>query len=264
MAVASDNVFPKVILDGVTSDPAAPSNDNWKLYAKPDGLYARSSNTIVGPLGSGGGAVATDAIWDAAGDLAVGTGANTAARLAKGAAGANLSTYNGVVTWNGGTSFPASPATGDRYWRSDLTEEFFYNGTRWLSTTLYIITLIPKSLPPYSANGTFMYCPAFDSTFDVWIEDVVIFHNTGATNTGAVYWTFSFDKATDAGGSSALVTANTSADSTSKYLDKRVAVNALYGTTSSNTWLILGGTKTGSPSNIDWLACYFTYRRVAA
>lgn len=36
---------------------------------------------------SGSSAVATDPIWDAAGDLAVGTGANTAGRLAIGAAG---------------------------------------------------------------------------------------------------------------------------------------------------------------------------------
>lgn len=34
--------------------------------------------------GGGGGAVATDAIWDAAGDLVYGTGANTASRLALG------------------------------------------------------------------------------------------------------------------------------------------------------------------------------------
>ena len=36
---------------------------------------------------SGGGSVATDAIWDAKGDLAVGTGANTASRLAVGTNG---------------------------------------------------------------------------------------------------------------------------------------------------------------------------------
>lgn len=44
---------------------------------------------LIGNLdetGSSGGSVATDAIWDAAGDLAVGTGANTAARLAMGSA----------------------------------------------------------------------------------------------------------------------------------------------------------------------------------
>jgi hypothetical protein len=43
----------------------------------------------TGPTGPTGAAasVATDTIWDAAGDLAVGSGADTAARLAKGAAG---------------------------------------------------------------------------------------------------------------------------------------------------------------------------------
>lgn len=39
------------------------------------------------PAGGGGGSVATDAIWDAAGDLAVGTGADAAARLAVGSVG---------------------------------------------------------------------------------------------------------------------------------------------------------------------------------
>lgn len=41
-------------------------------------------------IGVGGGAVATDAIWDAKGDLAVGTGANTAARLAVGSDGKQI------------------------------------------------------------------------------------------------------------------------------------------------------------------------------
>lgn len=52
-------------------------------------LYAcQSTNTwaLQGDGGGGGGSVATDTIWDAAGDLAVGTGADTAAKLAKGTA----------------------------------------------------------------------------------------------------------------------------------------------------------------------------------
>ena len=44
--------------------------------------------TFVG--GGGGGSVATDAIWDAKGDLAVGTGANTASRLAVGTDGKQI------------------------------------------------------------------------------------------------------------------------------------------------------------------------------
>jgi hypothetical protein len=51
-------------------------------------------------LTGAGGSVATDAIWDAAGDLAVGSGANTAARLAIGASnGMVLQRASGALAW---------------------------------------------------------------------------------------------------------------------------------------------------------------------
>lgn len=105
MTKASDNLFPKVLLDMQTSAPAAPSDADWKLYAMPDGVYARSSNAAVGPFGAVGvGAVATDAIWDAAGDLAVGTGANTAARLAIGTSGYVLTSNGTTAAWTAAAS----------------------------------------------------------------------------------------------------------------------------------------------------------------
>lgn len=52
--------------------------------------------------GGGSGAVATDTIWDAAGDLAVGTGADTAARLAISVPAADIVNVPGVV--NGETT----------------------------------------------------------------------------------------------------------------------------------------------------------------
>jgi len=53
------------------------------------------------PTGGGGGSgsVATDTLWDAAGDLAIGTGANTAARLAKGSSGTFLKAGASTVSW---------------------------------------------------------------------------------------------------------------------------------------------------------------------
>jgi hypothetical protein len=74
----------------------------------------------IGDLPSSGGSVATDAIWDAKGDLAVGTGADTASKLAVGnrkqVVRANSATSTGLeygpaVLWP--DLPPASPNTED-------------------------------------------------------------------------------------------------------------------------------------------------------
>jgi hypothetical protein len=64
---------------------------------------------------AGGGSVATDAIWDAAGDLVQGTGANTAARLALGTAGQVLKVNAGAtaVEWGAGAGDVATDAIWD-------------------------------------------------------------------------------------------------------------------------------------------------------
>lgn len=63
----------------------------------PDGTkFLRDDNSWQTPSGSG--AVATDAIWDAKGDLAGGTGANTAARLAVGTNGQVLTADSAETT----------------------------------------------------------------------------------------------------------------------------------------------------------------------
>ena len=51
------------------------------------------------PGGGGGGSVATDVIWDADGDLAVGSGPDTAARLARGAASSVLQPCGTTLAW---------------------------------------------------------------------------------------------------------------------------------------------------------------------
>lgn len=64
--------------------------------------------TRAGDVGASGTAsVGTDPIWDAAGDLAVGTGADTAAKLTKGADGTKLTMVGGAVVWKGVVSCKA-------------------------------------------------------------------------------------------------------------------------------------------------------------
>jgi len=72
----------------VTYTPAVATD--WDGDADPgnvDGALDQLAERVDDLEGAGGGSVATDAIWDAKGDLAAGTGANTAAKVT---AGANL------------------------------------------------------------------------------------------------------------------------------------------------------------------------------
>jgi len=94
----------EILSDGSTlSNPAA---DSRRLFLGEDGyLHLRdSAGNITDPIAPSSGNVATDPIWDAAGDIAVGTGANTAAKLASGAAGTVLTGAGvGVApTWAAG------------------------------------------------------------------------------------------------------------------------------------------------------------------
>jgi len=88
------------------SDFTNPAADYRRLFLGEDGqLHVRDSAGTVTAIGAG--SVATDAIWDAAGDLAVGSGANTAAALTKGS-------DNDVLTISASTHVPvwAAPAAG--------------------------------------------------------------------------------------------------------------------------------------------------------
>lgn len=156
--------------------PSTPAAGSVVTYAKSDGLMYSKDDAGVETLMSSGssGSVATDAIWDAAGDLAVGSGANTAAKLTMGAAGGAVSRVNGAVAWNSGTAFPTA-ATGDRYWRTDLGGEYYYDGTRWLSTAKYThpIGTSAGSLPLSASNTIHRTSHPHAGLSAIWVEKVV-------------------------------------------------------------------------------------------
>lgn len=100
MTKASDNAFPSILITEGT-EPSAPAAGKQRLYIDSTThhlMRTNSSGTETDIEGGSGGDVATDAIWDAKGDLAGGTGANAAARLAVGSNGQLLVAASGQTT----------------------------------------------------------------------------------------------------------------------------------------------------------------------
>lgn len=86
MAKFEDNLSPYLTVVEQSGTPANPSAGDQKLFVRTSDhvlCYVNSSGTVT-PVANASGAVATDTIWAAAGDLAVGTGSHTAAVLTKG------------------------------------------------------------------------------------------------------------------------------------------------------------------------------------
>lgn len=246
-----------------------PSTGNVAIYAKADGLMYSKDDAGTETLMSGGsGSVATDAIWDAAGDLAVGSGANTAARLAIGAAGGELARINGAVAWNAGTAFPTA-ATGDLYHRTDLSvPNWRYDGTRWRSAGSPPVLVLPNwnqtntgSSATQSGSLRAAVPPLLGGS-DHWLLDAELkfYVNGGTALSGSHKWVVTLVKTDSAASETTIATFNIDSGASSAWRTLTVNINALLGTTSFI--FAVNATKTGTPGNLLHHAT-LTYQHVA-
>lgn len=233
-------------------------------------LYACSTHSLIYrsdgsswatwmTIGTSTTSVATDPIFDAAGDIPVGTGADTAAKLAIGAAGGAVSRVNGAVAWNSGTSFP-SAATGDRYWRTDLGKEAYYDGTRWLCTCPHT-TDIAQTDHLLATSGDTFAINAIPTDYGIYlVKGWFSFLNSG-TNDGSNYWSCQlFSKTSASGGNtnrgSAVTTASSAA---SQWLSLPITLGIAMATTQVGLGAIVS--KTGASGALYWAAAV-EYRHI--
>lgn len=91
--------------------------------------------------------------------------------------------------WGAGTSFPGSPSAGDRYFRTDLGMEFYWDGTRWLTTTLYSYPIaVQSAVSPISATNT-LNAAYPHPTMSIWVQDLLFSSYVTTTSSGTQYWT---------------------------------------------------------------------------
>lgn len=203
---------------------------------------------------SASGNVASDSIWDAAGDLVVGSGSDTAARLAIGAVGGHVSRINGAVAWDSGTSNPGSAASGDRYYRSDLGLAIKYDGTRWVCMCPHELVIQTKDAVAYTGisattDPIARILVPYKGTYGLYMERWEFVSIVVTTNDGTKFWGLRLYWNTTGGSATNLATGvTTAADTPTNHVWHSEALGSVLDSTA--VYLGVSATKTSTPGNL--------------
>lgn len=209
--------------------------------------HKHSSNPVLSPSGTTWEQVASfrGSVWrEGASYSVIYGGVNSAITQARG----GNATLNVIGTGHSpnGTSFPSNPETNARFFRIDLGLEFYYDGSRWLTTTLYREPLaIQDALLPAVGTQGGLYLPLWNGDYDVWVEAFLCATTVLTTNDGTKYWTVALRRGPSA---TTLGSFNTSADAADTNTKHGVVIDALTGTTDNYLDILL--TKTSTPGGI--------------
>jgi hypothetical protein len=163
----------------------------------------------VTSVGGGGGDVATDAIWDAKGDLAVGTGANTASKLTVGTDGYVLTADSATAT---GVKWAASSGGGAAA-LDDLTDvtittpavgaTLVWNGSAWVDGQVDLADsdAVTGVLPDANIASTIARDSEVTSAISAHESDTTSVH--GIADTSTLYRSGGTDVAVADGGTGA-------------------------------------------------------------
>lgn len=148
-----------------------------------------------------------------------------------------------------GTTFPVSPATNDKFYRTDRNMLYYYDGTRWLTTNLFIIA---PSVDATTATVTVDIgrIPVWTENGGMYLVSVKLAVYVTTTNNGSNYWTAKLVRAASNNNQNDVITANTSADSASTWYEKNLTINAVLDSTARAMKFRLE--PTGSPGTITF------------
>jgi hypothetical protein len=162
--------------------------------------------------------------------------------------------------WGSGTAFPSGPATNDRFTRTDRGLDYFWDGSRWLTTTLYRdMAVMQDSLQPWTTSPSAIgRNTIWSGDYDLWLVDL---HATmfGSGNTGSAFWTLTMAKGNTANTFTDIASVNNASAADSTWVKKKASINALLGSSDSSMRFTL--TKTNSP-NAVYVSAAYTYRLV--
>jgi hypothetical protein len=137
-----------------------------------------------------------------------------------------------IFATESGTEFPtgaALTAFGDNrpFFRTDLGESYYSDGTRWLSCATYSGALASGDpVFPYTAGARLGRCPSYQGA-DIYVVDMVTGFYVVAPNDGTRYWTITLGKISTANVRTVIGSRNTSAYPAATWAPDVVAVGVV-------------------------------------
>lgn len=159
--------------------------------------------------------------------------------------------------FNIGTSFPSSPATNDRFFRTDLGWLCYYDGTRWLTVHEYQadLTWYQRITLPYTgATPATLLLTPLRTDRNYYYTRGKIYMEVATTNNGTNYWTCALVL-----NLTTVWTLNTSADAANTGLNKEDSTAAVVTTGGFARFDVTA--KTGAPGAVT-VHCAFWYRPI--
>lgn len=164
----------------------------------------------------------------------------------------------------GGAAFPGSAAVGQRFFRTDLGMEFYWNGTLWLSTELHHERVVITLAAGVSVNTTDRTVPPCGVGVAIYFEKAV-WRTTVATNNASNFWTMQLNVVNAAGSTTSAVGGHVYTDgdaaSASAIYTHTINVNTVFAAVDAGKFEFFVS-KALNPSNLIY-AAGFSYRWTA-
>jgi hypothetical protein len=253
------NVVAGVVQDftGFEDPPVAEISDFIRTLL--DDIDAAAARATLGAGSGGGDLISTNNLSDLAntGTALTNLGVSTFAKTLLDDADANA--VRATIGLGTGVSFPGSPTTGDRFYRTDRNVDYFYDGTRWLSKYEYSLPVFRNPANPSStADYSVVIVNPYFGLFDIYVTSCSLGYYIVNGTTGSNYYTVQLTRrlgATQTNVGSALSTQSLTAS-----LWDAVSTAPLSVIPSTDAILDIGFTKTGTVS--QYLAFTIRYRLV--
>lgn len=123
-----------------------------------------------------------------------------------------------------GTSFPTSPSTGDKFYRTDRNLEYSYDGTRWLTTSWFSIQF--PSVRNTTGTQDFEVPVPYIGVYSIYLENL----QTTALRTGEGEFDVVLRWGNAANTLTVLATADGAGAATNTWDDNTVALNTVLDT----------------------------------